>query len=66
MIATTNVYLDRSGGIRLYIPRNVVSGLGWKNHERVILKQRDGKLKIYLEKDQEEDEEHHQKQEVPA
>lgn len=68
MIGTARVYLDPSGGVRLYIPRDIVSELGWKNHNRLILKQHDGRLKIYLEKDYEpaEDNEHLQKQEVEA
>ena len=66
MIGTTNAYLDKSGGMRLYIPRDVVSELGWKNHDKLILKQRDGKLKVYLNKDSEDldDDEHRRRQEV--
>ena len=50
MIKTTKVYLDRTGGLRLYISQEIVRNLGWKNHDRVVLKQNDGKLKIYLDK----------------
>jgi hypothetical protein len=68
MIGTTRAYLDPSGGVRLYIPRDIVSELGWANHDRLILKQHDGKLKIYPEKDHEvpDDDEHLQEQEVEA
>lgn len=52
--------------MRIYIPYEMVNVLGWKDHEHVILKQHDGRLKIYPEKDHEviDDDEHLQKQEV--
>lgn len=66
MIRTTKVYIDkRTGGIRIYIPQEMVSALAWGDHTHVILKQHDSKLKISLEKDGYLDEdEYRQKEEI--
>ena len=46
MIKTTNVYLDKTGGFRLYISMEIENILKWANHQQVILSVHDGKLII--------------------
>ena len=61
MINVTKVYVDKSGGGRLYISESMMAKLGWKDHDRVIVKQHDSKLKILLEKDGDSDEDEHRR-----
>ena len=47
MIRTTKVYLDRkSGGVRIYIPREMVSLLKWNDHDSVVLYQKGSTITI--------------------
>jgi hypothetical protein len=46
MIRTTNIYLDKTSGFRLYISMEIENILKWENHQQVILSVHDGKLII--------------------
>ncbi len=49
MIKTTKAFLDNSGGVRLYISRDIVSELGWRDDEPLILSTSGKKLTIIAE-----------------
>ena len=50
MIKTTKVYLDKAGGARIYIPMDMVSEIGWKDHESVILKTEKGEVTVSVDR----------------
>jgi bifunctional DNA-binding transcriptional regulator/antitoxin component of YhaV-PrlF toxin-antitoxin module len=42
VIRTSKIYLDRKGGGRIYIPKEIRGALGWEHHEGIVLEQRMG------------------------
>ena len=46
MIKATNIYIDKAGGFRIYISRDIEKQLNWKDHEQVMVAVTNGKLVI--------------------
>ncbi|WP_153280131.1 hypothetical protein [Thermoplasma sp. Kam2015] len=47
MIKTTKVYLDRkTGGLRIYIPRDMAMLLKWNDHENIVLMQKGSQMTV--------------------
>ena len=53
MIRIGKVYIDSKGAGRLYISEPITKALGWKDHDRIVIKQKDGQLEVSLESDME-------------
>ena len=51
MLSVQRVYLDGSGGGRVFIPAELMANLGWKNHERLVMIQDDGHLALVKEEE---------------
>ena len=39
-----HVYMDKDGGLRLYIPKRMASQLKWKNMQEILASDKDGKI----------------------
>ena len=49
MIKVSKIQVDKQGGARLYIPKEIMEALGWKSKKRVFLKTDDDRLSVLPE-----------------
>lgn len=51
MMSIQKIYVDEKGGGRLYIPQEIISKLGWKHHDRLVVIEKNEALFVLPEND---------------
>ncbi len=46
MIEITKIYVDKDGAGRIYIPKEMMEKLSWKNKEKLLVNERNSVLEI--------------------
>ena len=49
MIKVSKIQVDKQGGARLYIPKEMLEALGWQSKKAFLLRADDGKLSVVPE-----------------
>jgi bifunctional DNA-binding transcriptional regulator/antitoxin component of YhaV-PrlF toxin-antitoxin module len=48
LIELTRIYVDKKGAGRIYIPKEMIEKLSWKNKEKLLVNDKDSMLEIKL------------------